>query len=506
VTINGNTEVTATFTQTPAQDVTYDDADPAWTYTGNWGSLTTSGPYADTLHYSMSVSDRAEVTFTGQQFQLIYTALVDRGSVDIYIDGVKVTTLNESGPGSWQQKWTSDPLSSGQHTARFEHASGGIIDIDAIHIIAAANILGAGKYDETGEALLFTTNWYTYNGSGPYANTLHFSISAGEYAQFSFNGEQFAVNYTQMDGRGLVDVYVDGTKAATINEGGPGSWQQTWISEPLVAGTHTVRLVHASGIVVDIDAIQIIATATVLSAGKYDDEAPGLLYSTNWYIYSGSGPYNDTLHFAFSPGESVQFTFSGSQFVLTYTQMADRALVDVYIDGMKVATIGESGTGAWQQTWISDPLSAGTHNVKLVQASSSGVVDIDAIQILAAANILQPGSYDDANAAWFYSTYWFTYAGPGPYAETLHFSINPKDLAVVSVSGTQFTLTYTAMSDRGTMDVYVDGAKVATVNENGTDGWQQTWTSGVLAAGTHTLRFVHAAGSITDIDKITILP
>ena len=425
--------------------------------------------------------------------------------VDVYIDNVKVTSLNESGPGSWQQTWTSDPLASGTHTVRFVHAGGAIVDIDAIKIIAEANILTAGKYDEASEALIFTTNWYTYTGAGPYSREPALLDQSGEAAQFSFTGEQFALTYTQMSDRGMVDVYIDGVKATSIDESGPGAWQQTWTSDPLGAGTHTVRLVHASGFIVDLDAIQVMSTATILTDGKYDDAAPGLKYSTNWYTYFGGGPDASTLHFAFTDGESVLFSFSGEQFELTYTQMADRGIVDVYIDGEKVDTIDESGTGAWQQTWTSDPLGSGNHNVRLVQVGG-GVVDIDAIEIIGAATILPAGKYDDTNAAWHYSTYWYTHSGTGPYADTLHFSINAKDLALVSFSGTQFELTYTEMSDRGLMDVYVDGAKVATIDESGSGTYQKTWSSDVYAAGIHTVRFVHASGAIADIDAIMVLP
>jgi hypothetical protein len=120
--------------------------------------------------------------------------------------------------------------------------------------------------------------------------------------------------------------------------------------------------------------------------------------------------------------------------------------------------------------------------------------------------VLSAGTHDDANPAWHYSTYWYTYSGAGPYADTLHFSINPKDSAVVSFNGRQFSLTYTAMPDRGTLDVYVDGVKVHTLDENGAGSWQQIWTSDLYAAGLHTVRLVHAAGPITDIDAVTILP
>jgi hypothetical protein len=231
-----------------------------------------------------------------------------------------------------------------------------------------------------------------------------------------------------------------------------------------------------------------------------------LQFSIYWYTHSGPGPASDSLHFAFTPGESLLFSFSGQQFELTYTQMGDRGVLDVYVDEVKVSTIDESGTGAWQQTWTSEVLPAGPHHVRLVQASSSGVVDIDAIEIFATAEILPAGTHDDAHPAWHYSTYWYTYAGPGPYEETMHFSINPKDEALVSFHGSQFSLTYTAMPDRGTLDVFIDGMKVDTIDENGAGAWQQTWTSDLYTAGLHTVRLVHAAGLITDIDAITILP
>jgi hypothetical protein len=179
-----------------------------------------------------------------------------------------------------------------------------------------------------------------------------------------------------------MDVYIDGVKVSSLDENGPGSWQQQWTSNPLSPGIHTVRLVHASGPIVDIDAIEILSTATVLSAGSYDDVHAGLHYSTNWYTYAGSGPYAETLHFAISPKESVQFSFDGDQFKLTYSQMEDRGVVDVYIDDVKVASVDENGVGVWQQTWTSALLPSGIHTVRLVHVSGT-VTDIDAIQIIA---------------------------------------------------------------------------------------------------------------------------
>ena len=61
------------------------------------------------------------------------------------------------------------------------------------------------------------------------------------------------------------------------------------------------------------------------------------------------------------------------------------------------------------------------------------------------------------------------------------------------------------------MDVYVDGVKVATIDQH-SEGWewQQTWTSELLSSGTHSLRVVYAGGgsswSFGNLDSITVTP
>ena len=115
----------------------YDDPNAAWTYTGNWSSYSGAGPYLSTLHYSSSLGDYAQITFAGQRFVLTYTADSSRGNADVYVDGVKVGTINAYSPSTtWQTTWASPLplLSAGTHTVRFVHASGTYIDVDAIQV------------------------------------------------------------------------------------------------------------------------------------------------------------------------------------------------------------------------------------------------------------------------------------------------------------------------------------------------------------------------------------
>jgi len=59
----------------------------------------------------------------------------------------------------------------------------------------------------------------------------------------------------------------------------------------------------------------------------------------------------------------------------------------------------------------------------------------------------------------------------------------------VLFTGTQFTLTFSKYSNRGLIDVYVDGVKITTLNANSASlMWQQTYTSPVLRQPPHPLR------------------
>ena len=73
-------------------------------------------------------------------------------------------------------------------------------------------------------------------------------------------------------------------------------------------------------------------------------------------------------------------------------------------------------------------------------------------------------------------------------------------------SGKQFILTYTLAPNRGDIDVFVDGSRIATINATGNLQWQKVYISPVLSARTHAVQFKHAGGggAYIDLDVIEI--
>jgi len=91
----------------------------------------------------------------------------------------------------------------------------------------------------------------------------------------------------------------------------------------------------------------------------------------------------------------------------------------------------------------------------------------------------------------------------------MHDTSTVGDSAELLFNRTKSTLTFMKDFNRGSIDVYVDDVKIDTINANSASLlWQQTYTSPVLAAGNHLVRFVHAgaSGTYIDVDAISILP
>ncbi|HSB01888.1 MAG TPA: hypothetical protein VLE49_14655, partial [Anaerolineales bacterium] len=360
-------------------------------------------------------------------------------------------------------------------------------------------------YDDTDSKWTFTGTWTLYNGTGPYNNTVHYG-TVGSDAQITFNGTKFTLTYVKGSNRGLMDVYVDGVLQTTINAHSTGlSWKQTWSSPTFPADSHTVQLVNAGGgTFVDVDAIEV---SGVVPGGTYDDASINWVYTGTWATYSGTGPYNNTLHYTGITGSGAEFSFDGIQFTVTYAKSTNRGLIDVTVDGVYVDTINAySTTTKWKQTWTSPTFPAGVHTVRFEYAGSGAYIDVDAIKIVGTPATVNPGIYDDAHAAWTYTGSWTAYSGAGPYNNTVHYTSTAGNTAEITFRGTKFNLIYTRASNRGSIDIAVDGWPVALINANNASTlWKQIWTSPTFPQGDHTITITHSGiGTFIDVDAVEV--
>jgi hypothetical protein len=57
-----------------------------------------------------------KITFTGTQLSLLFTGLINRGTMQVYIDGSLVDTINQySSTLTWQNRWDSAFANAGEN-------------------------------------------------------------------------------------------------------------------------------------------------------------------------------------------------------------------------------------------------------------------------------------------------------------------------------------------------------------------------------------------------------
>jgi len=112
--------------------------------------------------------------------------------------------------------------------------------------------------------------------------------------------------------------------------------------------------------------------------GTYDDTDPNITYNGNWIPYNTTGPYNNTMHYSATTGNTASFNFTGQGLTLIYAGYSNRGEMGISIDGVDYTLNQYSPTLQRQQEWISPTLSTGSHTVSFEHLSGP-IADIDAI-------------------------------------------------------------------------------------------------------------------------------
>jgi beta-galactosidase GanA len=150
-TTTATTHISIDFNAQPITNVhyTYDDADPALQYTGNWAHVAnqsyTGSDYQNTESFSNVAGDSTTVNFTGTAVHWIGSRTNNHGFADVYLDGTKQATVDASGSQSQAVLFSKSGLTDGPHTLKIvvdgTHSSGStdnFVSIDAIDVPTAA--------------------------------------------------------------------------------------------------------------------------------------------------------------------------------------------------------------------------------------------------------------------------------------------------------------------------------------------------------------------------------
>jgi hypothetical protein len=343
---------------------TYDDANPGWKYTGNWELVNNPDARYNTEHISSNTSDTADFFFTGKQFVFTYITGPTCGLMDVYLDGLYLTTIDQNTFYPNTFNYTSPILVAGPHFLRLVHMTQINVTVDQLYIWSPVDggppdpitDLAAIPGVNDGEVIL---SWTT-TGDDP-----------GNVGK----AKNYEVRYSSDPINNLVDwdyaTLVGGVFPAPL----PGGAVQTVTATGLTPGATYYFAVRSFD-----NAWYDVLSNTVSSfvqytgmyrpAGTYEDNHSGWEYSTmipTWLEITDpnatAGHYRRIANAPF--GSLARFWFSGTRFQLIFLRDTGYGKLDVYVDGIKIGTINQYFAVAdWLSSWTSPILAFGNHVVE----------------------------------------------------------------------------------------------------------------------------------------------
>lgn len=247
------------------------------------------------------------------------------------------------------------------------------------------------------------------------------------------------------------------------------------------------------------------------SSGPLEDNDASLSYDGNWVTHTGSSFSNGTLKQLTGDG-NVQFGFRGNLFEWIGTKNDAQGIGEIWIDGFAVGYANlNSKTPQSQQSLFKMVLPNGHHNV-LIRSAGGGEqkksINVDAFVISSVISPQHPSA--DYVGPWT-NRYGTKYPdGVQTYTTT------PGSSAEFTFTGTKVTLWSTTGSNRGKVNIYIDGISVTPAPiDLYTENLRyqvSVFTSGELSNSEHKIKIVHAgeanpksSNSIVAIDGLDVL-
>ena len=355
----------------------YDDKQADWIYTGTWPSYPSASAYSGGYHYSTKIGDSASFSFIGSKFTLTYGTYATYGNLDVYVDNVKVATLNQfSAAMKWQLKYTSPVYTQGVHTVRFVHASGSRVNVDALQIYGPPDI----------DPPAAITNLAALPGPANGSVNLTWTAPAEDASLGTGTAASYQVRYA------LTPLNAGNWVTATAVTSGlpipaaPGVSQQMTVTG-LVPGVPYYFAVRAQDEEPNLGGMsnsptQPATSPAPLGAGKYDDKNANWILKGTWTSSPWAAAYSGSYRYSTVINNSATFVFTGTNFVLGYAVGLLYGGLDVYVDGVYVTTINQKASPTALRTYtLPTALTAGQHTVQFIHHTGTRV-NIDSIVIV----------------------------------------------------------------------------------------------------------------------------
>ncbi|MCY9661702.1 S8 family serine peptidase [Paenibacillus chondroitinus] len=241
-----------------------------------------------------------------------------------------------------------------------------------------------------------------------------------------------------------------------------------------------------------------------------EDEDPTLHYDGNWAALSGPSYSQGTIKQLTGDGY-VQFGFKGNMFEWIGTKNDAQGIGEIWIDGI-ISGYADlySKTPQSKQSLFKTVLPNGHHDVVIRSSGGGGQkksINVDAFHL---SGLISP-----THAAANYIGPWATRYGANYPDGVQTYTTTPVSSAEFTFTGTKVTLWSTTGSNRGKVNIYIDGISVTPVP---IDLYSESlryrvpvFMSGELSNSMHKIKIVHAgeansksSNSIVTIDGLDV--
>ena len=252
-------------------------------------------------------------------------------------------------------------------------------------------------------------------------------------------------------------------------------------------------------------------------AVRHEQTEPRFTYTGTWKSPSTASASRGSFVYADSSGASLTMRFTGTHLAWIAKTSPAYGIASVTVDdGVPVTVDLFSLSTLWQQTvWETGVLAAGAHTVKIEWTGTKGTaatgtnINVDAIDVTGVVT----GSHQEGNAKLAYSGNWTTGSDPLASGGSFTFADSSGSSVTARFSGIELDWLAKKGPDYGNATVTVDGGSPVTVNLYSAEAlWaEMVWGTGVLTAGTHTVKIewagtkdTAATGTGINIDALDV--
>ncbi len=419
---------------------------------------------------SGSAAGGATVTITGTNFYAV------SGAPGVTFGGVNATSFTVDSPTRITA--VAPPHAVGTVDVVVTSATGSSVAAGSVDDFTYEAI--PTRYEQTDERIARSGTWTDY--AAPKASGLSYgrASSAGAKATIYFTGTR--LDWIAMKGTttGIADVYLDGAKYATVDLAASVATYDTrvWTSGPLDDIQHVVEIVRsdssASGKYLTLDAIEVTGALAY---------APPAITSLSPLSGSTGGGTSVVINgTSFVQVSAVTFggTPAGSVTVNSPTQIT--AVAPAHAAG--TADVVVTAAGGTSKNTVADNFVYSDAPVSMRYEQTEGL-------------ILKTGA-------------WTNYPGAKASGTTYGRSSTAGASATICFMGTRLDWIAMKGTTTGIADVYLDGAKVTTVDLAASVAAYNipVWSTGTLPDGQHTVRIVRsdssAASKYLTLDAVDI--